>query len=91
MNKITPPGDEDWYDIPLSKYGPTRWAYGPTHYGMGHMTATLTFEASQATGDLDLIDQGRGHRYYDQERQPTTREQLPTSVLSPRRHRENMR
>ena len=53
-DKTTPPGDNYRYGTTPSKSSPTRWAYGPTHYGMGHTTLALTFKTGQATRDLDL-------------------------------------
>ena len=58
MDKTTLLGSDDWYDIPMSKLHPTRWAYGPTHYGMGYTTPILTFKASQVIRDLNLTVQG---------------------------------
>jgi hypothetical protein len=52
------PGSDDWYGILLSKSSLTRWAYDPTHCGMGCTTLTLTFKTDQATSDLDLAVQG---------------------------------
>jgi hypothetical protein len=53
-DKTTPPSSGGQYGDPPSKYDPTRWVYEPTHYGMGFMTAALTFEAIQANEDHDL-------------------------------------
>jgi hypothetical protein len=61
MDKTTPPDDDDRYGIPPSKYGPKGWVYGPTHYGMGHTTTTLTFMTDEANEDLDPIARDRGH------------------------------
>ena len=66
-DKTTPPGGDNWYGNPPSKYIPTRRAYGPTHYRMGHTTVTLTFKANQANKDLDPTARDRGRRLYDQQ------------------------
>jgi hypothetical protein len=90
-DKTAPPGGDDRYGDPPSKYGLTTRVYGPTHYGMGLMTMALTFKANQANEGLDPAAQDRGYRLHDQQRQPTTRWRLPTPSLSPQHPWENRR
>jgi hypothetical protein len=71
--QTTPTGGDDWYDTAPPKSSPTRWSYGPTHYGMGCTTRALTFKTGRPTRDLDLAIRGRGHRHHDLQRQPMTR------------------
>jgi hypothetical protein len=40
------PSSDDRYDGPPSKYGPTGWAYGPTHYGMCNIQSRHTWPRS---------------------------------------------
>jgi hypothetical protein len=75
--------------IPPSKYGPTGRAYGPTHYGMGHTTMTLTFKTDHANEGLNPVAQDQGHRHHNQQRLPTNWERSPAPIQMPRRHQEN--
>jgi hypothetical protein len=65
IDKTTLPGRDDRYGIPPPKYGPTRRAYDPTHYRMGHKTMPLTFKADQATKDINPAARDRGHWHHD--------------------------
>ena len=46
IDKITSSSGDDQYDIPPSKYSPTRQTYDSAHDRMGAMMAALTFEAN---------------------------------------------
>ena len=48
-DKTTPPSSGGQYGDPPSKYGPIRWMYDPTHYGMGFTIVALTLRPSKPT------------------------------------------
>jgi hypothetical protein len=54
-DKIAPPGGDDRYGDPPSKYSPIGWAYSATHYGIGLIATALTFKANQANEGHDLV------------------------------------
>ena len=52
-DKTGRPSGDDRHGKPSSKYDPTGWAYGPTHYGMGLTTMAMTFKTNWANEGHD--------------------------------------